>query len=73
MRYGYGCAPLNQLVYSCLDSALGLRIQTGRRFVQYKHFRIGQNGPGNGYALPFSSREAAAAPAYNRIIAVGAS
>ena len=59
--------PLERL----LDEALGLRVERRRRLVEHEDRRVAEHGARDRHALLLAAREAVAALADDRVVAVG--
>ena len=64
-------APLGQPLELGLDGRLGLRVERARRLVEDQHRRVAQDRPRDRHPLLLAAREAVAALADDRVVAVG--
>jgi hypothetical protein len=59
--------PAHELLHRILDDGLALAVEAGRRLVEQKDGRIGEDGTRNGYTLALTSGELEAPFADDRI------
>ena len=65
------CASAHQLVERALDGRLRLGIHRRRAVIQDEQARVGEQGPRDRQALALASRQAHAALAHHRVVALG--